>query len=332
MQLAARRRSRRAASTATTTAPTLTLVDDCSDAPLGAARRRSGDAKLAVVPLLHEIVDALRNLVYPKIMGTLRGAGAAAAPTAMDRRVQRDRPRRRLRVAAARPVGAAFCGGLKFGANGPRARGIRQHLDPPPPAGRRARGGARGDAAPDGVAPPRVWPRRVRIGSEAHEAAIQQSFDEAAGAARRRDRERRAEPAQANVDLVVGALAELWRRSSRSVPPEVVQRTRALLLSEQVRKLSDALSSGRGGAPPVRPADAPRLRAQRGSLGGRRAADVDDGRRGEGRRGGAAAIVARRAVRAELRVEFNVAELREMMPDLAEEERRRRRSGRRLPW
>ena len=87
-------------------APTLTLVDDCFFVTHHSVQRavRSGDAKLAVVPLLHEIVDALRNLVYPKIMGTLRARrrGGGGQPR-VDRRVQCDRSRRRLRVAAPRP-------------------------------------------------------------------------------------------------------------------------------------------------------------------------------------------------------------------------------------
>ena len=88
-------------------------------------------------------------------------------------------------------------------------------------------------------------PAEYEIGSEAHEAAIQQSFDEkllaplddAIGSVAPSLRE-------ANVDLVVGALAELLAAQlEEACRQKSYNELGALLLSEQVRKLSDALSS-----------------------------------------------------------------------------------------
>jgi len=295
------------------------------------------------VPLLHEIVDALRNLVYPKIMGTLRGAGAAAAANrewivafnAIDHAAAyasqlRDR------------VGAAFCGEFESLAQmaDPALEefaNISIHL---------RQQGAELAAALAATLLPTAWlllefgPAEYEIGSEAHEAAIQQSFDEkllaplddAIGSVAPSLRE-------ANVDLVVGALAELLAAQlEEACRQKSYNELGALLLSEQVRKLSDALSSRSSGS----------VRHQFGRLTHlafvlnvgslQEAAALLMSTMGAAVKGGEAAPP--RLSRAEavrvlgLRVEFNVAELREMMPDLAEEEAEEeaKRAEKELPW
>ena len=211
-------------------APTLTVVDDCFFVTHHSVQRavRSGDAKLAVVPLLHEIVDALRNLVYPKIMGTLRGAGAAAAANrewivafnAIDHAAAyasqlRDR------------VGAAFCGEFELAQMADPAleefANISIHL---------RQQGAELAAALAATLLPTAWlllefgPAEYEIGSEAHEAAIQQSFDEKLWRRSTTRSGRRADPAR-------GERRPRRRRARRAggaarggVPPEVVQRAR----------------------------------------------------------------------------------------------------------
>ena len=159
------------------------------------------------------------------------------------------------------------------------------------------------------------------------------------GAARRRDRERRAVLREANVDLVVGALAEpLAAQLEEARRQKSHNELGALLLSEQVRKLSDALSSRSSGS----------VRHQFGRLTHlafvlnvgslQEAAALLMSTMGAAVKGGEAAPP--RLSRAEavrvlgLRVEFNVAELREMMPDLAEEEAEEeaKRAEKELPW